>query len=152
MNDVVFSSSTPNISLPLLYSAQAQKEFVVNESLALLDVLVPGVVRAVCDSPPADAAEGQVFIVGSAPADGFKSATSGQLALLSQGGWRFLNPIKGMRLHDNQSGRDFRFDNAWISAERPAVPTEGAIQDIEVRACLATLIEQLSAIGLFAPV
>lgn len=150
MNDAVFSSSTPNISLPLLYSAQAQKEFLVNESLSLLDGLVPGVIREVCDTPPLDAVVGEVFIVGPQPADAFQTATVGQLALFSQGGWRFTNPIKGMRMHDRQSGRDLRFDGIWISAERPAVPTGGSVQDAEVRACLATLVEQLSAIGLFA--
>ncbi len=59
---------TPRFSLPLLATAQAQKELTHNEALLLIDALLHGTVEGgpVSDPPPAPAA-GQCWLVGASP-------------------------------------------------------------------------------------
>lgn len=59
---------TPRLAWPLLIVAQAQKEVTHNEALTLLDALVHATVEAgPLAAPPPEPADGQCWIVGTAP-------------------------------------------------------------------------------------
>lgn len=88
---------TPNLALPLVQSAQAQKHVTVNEALSRLDGLSNLVLESVTrTAPPATVVDGQVFGVPI----GATNAWVGQedkLAIAVNGGWSFVAPQVGMR-------------------------------------------------------
>ncbi|MGQ0564028.1 MAG: DUF2793 domain-containing protein [Gemmobacter sp.] len=89
------SDETPQLGLPLILPAQAQKHVTHNEGLALLDALVqPAVITFATDTPPATPAEGDRHVVGPAPA-GLWAGQPGKLAVYDGGLWRFLTPNEG---------------------------------------------------------
>lgn len=85
---------TPNLALPLLAAAQAQKHVTHNEALALLDAIVHLAVAGVADAPPEDAAPGLRLLVGDAPSGAF-AGHAGAIALCDEGAWRVLVPRAG---------------------------------------------------------
>ncbi len=86
---------TPNLSLPEIAAAQAQKHVTHNEALRLLDAAVqPSVLDRDLTSPPAGAADGDRHIVG-AGATGDWAGHDGEIAFAADGGWRFLVPREG---------------------------------------------------------
>ena len=58
-------TNTPNLALPYLAAAQAQKHVTVNEALGMIDALTQLAVNSVgATSPPATPAEGERHIIG----------------------------------------------------------------------------------------
>ncbi|MBW7921589.1 MAG: DUF2793 domain-containing protein [Rubellimicrobium sp.] len=103
---------TPNLALPFLLPAQAQKHVTVNEALTRLDALVQlAVMRRDLSAPPSAPAEGERQIVGPAPS-GEWAGQAGRIALFAGGGWQFLTPRAGWR--------------AWVVAEGRALVHDGA--------------------------
>jgi hypothetical protein len=92
--------STPNINLPYLAPAQAQKHVTVNESLAELDCLVQLAVEAMgVDTPPATATDGKRYLIGANPS-GDWAREAGRLASWRNGGWAFSAPQPGWRVYN----------------------------------------------------
>ena len=88
-------SDTPNLNLPYIVAAQAQKHITHNEAILALDTLVQlGVQNKNLTGPPANPVEGQRHIVG-AGASGEWSGQDGSIATFSQGGWSFFVPKAG---------------------------------------------------------
>ena len=86
---------TPNLSLPYLAAAQAQKHVTLNEALSLIDVLVQMAVVAIgATTPPGTPAEGERHIIGSG-ATGAWSGWDNSIALFSGGAWLRLIPQIG---------------------------------------------------------
>lgn len=86
---------TPNLGLPLVAPAQAQKHVTVNESLTRLDALVHLSLSSVGGTvPPGSPEEGDVHGVGTS-ATGAWGGQDGQLAIFANGGWVFLTPRAG---------------------------------------------------------
>ncbi|MEL6793166.1 MAG: DUF2793 domain-containing protein [Pseudomonadota bacterium] len=107
-------TDTPNIALPLLAAAQAQKHVTVNDALLRLDALTQIVVLsgAVTD-PPVDAEAGDRYAVPSG-ATGAWSDKVGDLAFFVEGGWAFASPKEGWRIWVEDERRERRFlDGAW---------------------------------------
>lgn len=122
------------------------------------------------DSPPASPAEGQCFIVGSAPT-GAWAGHAGAIAGYAAGGWRFVAPVAGMRALDKISGQTATYDGpTWVvgtikgaklelagtqvvGARLAAVadPTGGASVDAEARAAIVAILDRLRSHGLIAP-
>ncbi|TVR10476.1 MAG: DUF2793 domain-containing protein [Salinarimonadaceae bacterium] len=109
-------TQTPNLSLPLLAAAQAQKHVTHNEALALLDALTQIAVAARgVDAPPSEPIDGWRCIVGDAPQDAF-AGHAGALAWRDAGVWRFLTPKAGwaafveneaaILVHDGEAWRE----------------------------------------------
>ncbi|MBU6297512.1 MAG: DUF2793 domain-containing protein [Alphaproteobacteria bacterium] len=108
--------NTPNLQLPYLAAAQAQKHVTVNEALGLLDTVVQLAVesRALTD-PPASPADGACYIPASGAA-GAWAAWDFNLAVWRDGAWSKLVPKDGWK--------------AWIKDERlGAVYQDGIWRD-----------------------
>lgn len=102
-------SDTPQLGLPLLAAAQAQKHVTHNDALLRLDALIHlSVIARNLSSPPA-AADGERYLVAAAPS-GPWSGQQGAVALAQGGGWLFLTPRKGWRLWVEGEARLVVFD------------------------------------------
>ncbi|WP_299866611.1 DUF2793 domain-containing protein [uncultured Hoeflea sp.] len=87
--------ATPNLSLPLIAAAQAQKHVTHNEALAALDALVQlSVADRTRTLPPPNPVDGDRHIVGAAASAEWEG-WDGSVALYSAGGWMRLSPRPG---------------------------------------------------------
>lgn len=117
---------SPNLDLPLLVPAQAQKHVTVNESLLGLDVLVQCAVRAMGrNAPPAAPAEGERYVIGAAPT-GAWTGQAGKLADWRNGGWAYAQPQPGWRIYDLATDTLLARDSAgaWRAISSGGAPTE----------------------------
>ncbi len=91
--------ATPNLSLPLLAAAQAQKHVTHNEAVAMIDALVHLAVkergRALA---PGDPADGDRYLVGENAAGAFATHDF-EIAFFDLGTWRFLAPRAGWTVY-----------------------------------------------------
>lgn len=149
-NPVTFSSSTPNIGLPLLIAGQAQKEFFVNQALAIIDALDRRAVVASMSQPPSDPGEGSCYRV-TAPAAQAWEGCEDHIAVQVAGAWHLVPPRDGMRLFDLASGQSLLFRDGWQASAPVPAPAGGTVVDIEARAALSSLIEVLRETGIVAP-
>lgn len=91
------SELTPNLALPFIQPAQAQKHVTHNEAIERLDLIVQLCVQDFdVTDPPAGPNEGQIWALG-VNATGAWSGADGQLAAWSGGGWFFITPVEGWR-------------------------------------------------------
>ena len=146
---VSFPSASPRHALPFLFVAQAQKEFFVNEALARIDMLLHTAVEGEADAPPVAPADGECWIVGSAPA-GDWAGNAGALACWQSGNWLFATPPSGARVFDKATGQQAHFDNGWNRAAAVAAPAGGSVQDSEARTSIAGLIAALASAGILS--
>ncbi len=88
-------SNTPNLQLPFILAAQAQKHVTHNEAIRKLDAIVN---LAVADrdlaAPPGSPIEGQRFIVAAGPT-GAWAGQAAKIAAYQDGAWAFYTPIEG---------------------------------------------------------
>lgn len=104
--------TTPNLALPYLMAAQAQKHVTHNEAIRMLDALVqPAVLDRHLASPPASPAEGDRYIVAAA-ATGAWAGHEGAIAAFQDGAWAVFAPRQGW--------------TAWIADEAVLVAWDGA--------------------------
>ena len=164
------SEATARFALPFILPGQAQKELFHNEALARIDMaLSPAVEGAPLASPPADAAEGRIWIVSDA-GTGEWAGENHHLATLTSGGWRFLAPHPGMLVWDKAAQLWSHFTGSgWSGGAMPASsiviggqkvvgerqpevpsPSGGTIIDVEARAAIAGLTAALKSHGLIA--
>lgn len=141
--------TTPRFALPLLATAQAQKEITHNEALTLLDALVHPVIEAGPQAdPPGSPIEGCCWLVGSG-ATGEWAGKEDAVAIRTSGGWRFVTPRAAMRVARLADGVWLRFDGeTWIEPVAIASPAGGSTIDSEARSVIAALILALEAHGL----
>lgn len=146
---LTFSTRSPRIGLPLLFSGQSQKETTVNEALLLADILLQPVVEGLAQTPPAAPLEGKCWIVGSG-ATGLFAGQDDKVAAWSGGGWRFTPPFDGMQIFDRTRGARRIFLGGWRIASAPAAVTGGTVVDTQARAALASLVGLLKDLGIFS--
>lgn len=144
-----FPSNTNNFDLPFLFSGQAQKEFFVNQSLVLIDALLPRVVIASTDAPPSNASDGDAYVVISG-ASGEWSGEDNAIAVQIGGAWHFSAPIEGMEVFDQSAGQTLIYRNQWESAVAPDAATGGSVVDSEARSVINQLIHELTRVGILA--
>lgn len=112
--------TSPNLALPYLLPAQAQKHVTHNEALQRLDAVTQLVVEAFgATTPPASSGLGLVWAVG-AGATGDWAGKAGKLALRVAGGWIFLDPLEGWRAW----GRAETQLRVWRGASWQVLPLE----------------------------
>lgn len=162
--------ATPRFDIPYLAAGQAQKEWTHNEALQRIEMLLcPTAVAGPADVPPASPAEGACYIVGTAPS-GDWSGQAGCLAGWSAAGWRFVEPVEGLRARMSLSGEQAVYrQGSWqtgvvdasevrvggeavVRARRPAIaaPAAGATIDAEARTAIGAILAALRAHGLIA--
>lgn len=146
---LVFVSTTPRYSLPLLFSGQAAKEFYVNEAHAIADALLHCAVEDVAETPPASPEDGACWLIGPAPT-GDWTDHAGKIACRQLGSWLFVEPRDGLAVLNRASGQILRFHGDWVAPIAPMAPSGGTTIDSEVRAALADLYAALIAAGIFA--
>lgn len=141
-------ASTPNIGLPYLVTAQAQKEITHNEALVLIDAVISGLVEEChVDLPPVSPPIGRCWIVGQNPEDEWDVYPK-HLAIATQGGWRFVAPQKNMYRRHRNEGTIFVFDgNDWQLPPEILQPVGGSVVDVEARSVMAELLQLLEDHG-----
>ncbi len=105
-------SDTPNLQLPYIMAAQAQKHVTHNEAIRALDAIVQiGVADRDLAAPPVSPADGDRYIVG-AGATGAWAGKDGQVAAWQDGAWMFYAPLEGWL--------------AWVADEDALVAWDGS--------------------------
>jgi hypothetical protein len=161
-------SGTARLALPFISPGQAQKEFLHNEALQRLDLLVAAAVEtSPSNDPPPSPTFGACYLVGTA-ATGDWTGQGGSLAGFTIGGWRFAAPVEGMTtlIKDIGSfatyntgiweigvlrGVSIEVDGAQVVGSRaPAIssPAGGATVDSEARGAVNQILVMLRHHGL----
>ena len=162
------ADTTPRFALPFILPGQAQKELFHNEALTRIDLaLHPAVEGAPAAAPPPEPAEGQCWIVAAA-GEGEWEGRDGQLAMWSEGGWRFAAPTPGMIAWNKSASLPLLWDGwQWrdgalvcaglvvngvqvVGGRQGSVPSPsgGTIIDAEARAAINALTAALMSHGL----
>lgn len=160
--------SSARFALPLLSPGQAQKEIFHNESLHRVDMLLcPVVEGAETPLPPAEPEAGTCYLVAPG-ASGAWAGKDGMLAGFTEGGWRFIPPIEGVRLFERNSGQmvvrrggawetgilraqQLQIDGTTVVRERqPAIadPSAGGVVDAQCRSAVSAILGMLRTHGL----
>ncbi|MEJ6391815.1 DUF2793 domain-containing protein [Gymnodinialimonas sp. 2305UL16-5] len=106
-------TDTPELALPLLAPAQAQKHVTVNEALTRLDGLVQLRLQSVSVASPPVVIDGHAYGVPSG-AIGDWAGQEGHVALASNGGWVFVPTKPGWHAVVLDAGAPAIFDgDAW---------------------------------------
>jgi hypothetical protein len=107
---------TPNLALPYIAAAQAQKQVTHNQALDRLDGLVQLSVKdRDLVSPPANPAEGDRYIVATGATSAW-AGWDGDVAMFSGGAWLRLSPQPGWRVWIEDEAVLLVFDGAsWIA-------------------------------------
>lgn len=115
-----FADQTPNLALPYLWPAQAQKHVTHNEALTRLDALSQIVLAGLNQTtPPTDPEIGALWALGPIPT-GAWSGQNGKLALWDGTGWQFLAPKSGWIAWDQLAQRLCRHDGSVWQPYTPA--------------------------------
>lgn len=115
------SETSPNLDLPLIQPAQAQKHVTVNEALLRLDALTQTCVESrSLLVQPAGPESGHAWILPEeAVGDDWSGSATGSLAVFRDGAWQVLAPQEGWSVHVRDEGLPVRYDSlsgAWHTA------------------------------------
>lgn len=144
-------SNTANLELPLVAAAQAQKHVTVNEALSLLDGLCQMTFESVSEiSPPANVMDGALYAIPDGAGGGW-AGQDGQLAVGSNGGWRFLAPQTGWKGWVKDIGKSIVFDGyQWqkggVAISETGASTLGEIIEMNVSLTPGTYVETSTVI------
>ena len=165
------ATTSPRIQLPLLAAGQAQKEITHNEALLRLD----GVNHPVLESrfltiPPVAPLPGQLWLVPAAATAAWATQI-GNLALWTDGGWRFMPVPAGflgwarLELMFVWYDGTYWHNGDWpvssltvagktvVQAQSGAIvaPTGGTTIDSQARTTVSQILSALRGHGLIAP-
>lgn len=88
-------ADTPNLNLPYMLAAQAQKHVTHNEALRMLDAIVQlSVLDRDLTAPPGSPADGDRYIVAASPT-GAWAGQAAKIAAYQDGAWAFYAPKEG---------------------------------------------------------
>ncbi|WP_066560539.1 DUF2793 domain-containing protein [Croceicoccus bisphenolivorans] len=151
IDPISFNSSTPRFGLPLLFAAQAQKEFYVNEAHVLSDMLMHPFVEGVASEPPVTISNGQCWIISNGATGAF-AGQDGHLAFWNDGQWIFAQPTERMAVFDRSIGKYRYFEDGWQTSIEVSAPVQGDVVDEEARIAIAGILTVLQTAGILAPV
>jgi hypothetical protein len=137
--------TTPNLNLPYIAAAQAQKHVTHNEAIRALDAVVQlSVLNRDLTAPPGSPANGDRHIVAAGATGGW-SGHDLEIAAWQDGGWAFYAPAEGWIAWIVDEAALLAFDGSdWISAAASAalqnVPMIGinAVADATNRLAIAS--------------
>ena len=112
-----FVDETPNLALPYIVAAQAQKHVTHNEAIRALDAVVQiGALDRDLAAPPGSPANGDRYIVAPS-ASGAWLGKVGQIAAFQDGAWSFYAPREGWIAWVADEDQLYAWDGAnWIVA------------------------------------
>lgn len=143
-----FESASPRFALPLLFSAQSQKEVFVNEAFAITDALLHCCVEGEALTPPASPVDGESWLVAIGAIDEWEGQ-DGAVACRQAGNWIFITPRDGLRIFDKSADQEQFFFGSWRKAAAPVEPVGGMTVDAEARTAIADLVIAFRALGIF---
>lgn len=116
------SDVTPNLALPYILAAQAQKHVTHNEFIRALDAIVQIAVRSrTVAAPPATPADGDRYLVPAAATGAWAGHTS-TIAAYQDAAWAFYAAREGWLTWVSDEDKLFAFDGTnWIAAVSPSV-------------------------------
>ena len=126
--------TTPNLDLPYIAAAQAQKHVTHNEALRALDAIIQlGVLDRNLMAPPVTPSDGDRYIV-AAGASGEWAGHDTEIAARQDGRWIFYTPQKGWLAHIGDENRLVVWDGAaWSGFDSvnpvPRVGVNGTADD-----------------------
>lgn len=145
---------TSRHKLPLLAVGQAQKEYTHNEALLLIDNLLNLSIISIIDNLEViDEAqniddESRAWLISEMP-NGIWSQRANQIAILTVNGFRYIQPVVGMRIFNEQFGCFMIYkDMSWHIASTLATPTGGNVIDSQARDSIAAILDNLRQFGL----
>ncbi len=99
--------TAPNLQLRELLPGQGQPHLSLNDSLKVLDALMPRDVGSVMtiSSPPDPGLAGRVHIVGPNPTGDWATHENHVAIWLNTAGWRFIVPTLGLMMWDRGNAR-----------------------------------------------
>ena len=114
--------NSPNLNLPYLAAAQAQKHVTHNEALRLLDLVVQAMVLdRTLASPPSAPANGARYLVAAA-ATGMWAGQSGMIAAWQDGAWVFVAAQTGWLVWVANEAQLLAWNGAaWVVASGASV-------------------------------
>ncbi len=115
---------SPNLSLPYLIAAQAQKHITHNEALRKLDAIVQlAVLDKDLTAPPPNPNDGDRYII-AAPASDQWAGFESQIAAWQDGAWAFYSPRQGWLAWVGDEAALYGWDgNQWAMAGGSLNPT-----------------------------
>lgn len=120
-------TDTPELALPLLAPAQAQKHVTVNEALVRLDGLAQLRLQSVTTTTPPAALDGFAYGVPSGAVNAW-AGQEGAVAIASSGGWIFVPAQRGWRAVVLDKGSLAIFDGAaWRIGAQTLTPGGGSV-------------------------
>ena len=122
------TSESPNLILPYIQAAQAQKHVTHNEAIRALDAIVQlSVLDRNLASPPVSPADGDRYIVASA-ATGSWIGQANKVAAFQDGAWNFYAAKEGWTAWVADEDTDVVFNGtAWISNSGDPVGTASGL-------------------------
>ena len=90
-------TDTPNLALPLIAAAQAQKHVTLNQSLRRLDAIIQlSIASATTSAEPASPADGAVYIIPSGKTGtNWAAFANWSLGYYRDGAWEQITPREG---------------------------------------------------------
>ena len=122
-------ADTYQFGLPLVAAAQAQKHVTVNESIALLDAVTQlRVVSSTTTTPPVSAQDGTAYYV-PVGATGDWATHEGEIAVVTNGAWRYVVPKTGWQMFNEELGINQLFDGTnWLDCALASTLNGSSIQ------------------------
>ena len=108
-------AETARLGLPLIAAEQALKHVTHNEAMEQLGLVVQlAVEEQAVDTPPGSPTSGACYQIGAA-ATGDWAGHDGELAIWTEGGWRYATPEAGWQLWDKDTSTFYLFDGSdWV--------------------------------------
>jgi len=125
---------SPNLKLPYLAPAQAQKHVTHNEALRQLDAIVQLSVATVTGTPPASPENGDRVIIGDTPTGDFADKPH-QVAAFQDGAWAYYPPKTGWQAYIEDYAEIRIFDGSLWKAVSTSQGTNTAQMTDSVNAC-----------------
>src|SRR5262245_60432034 len=141
--------TSPNLALPYLVAAQAQKHVTHNEAVRALDALVQlMVLDRDLASPPGSPTDGSRYIVAASPT-GAWAGQAGKIAAWQDGTWEFFAPREGWLAWVADEDKLYFHDGSAWAVVTVAVGSGAAIWGINTTADATNRLAVKSTASLF---
>jgi hypothetical protein len=110
-------ADTPNLSIPVMTSAQSQKHVTFNEAMLRLELTNQvSVIDMTTTAPPASPTDGDSYII-DATATGDWVGRENDIAMWLNGQWNYATPKEGWLIYNQDTTNHQKFNGtAWVLA------------------------------------